>query len=55
MKVSEVVPTDYAANVVACKLWGEIESPIEFIFASSITDIPPGNVGCIHTTDIDKH
>jgi very-short-patch-repair endonuclease len=31
-----VVPTDYAANVVACKLWGLVASPTEHIFAQAI-------------------
>ncbi len=36
MKVSDVFPTNYTANVVACKLWGLVASPTEFILAQAI-------------------
>jgi hypothetical protein len=36
MKISDVYPTDYAANVVTCKLWGLVGSPTEFILARAI-------------------
>jgi hypothetical protein len=35
MKISEAVPTDYVANVVACKLWGLTQSAPESIFAQA--------------------
>jgi hypothetical protein len=38
MKVTDAYPTDYAANVVTCKLWGLVGSPTEFILARTIFD-----------------
>ena len=31
-----IVCTDYSANAVACKLWGLVGSPTEFILALSV-------------------
>jgi hypothetical protein len=36
--MSDAFPTDYAANVVTCKLWGLVGSPTEFILARAIFD-----------------
>jgi hypothetical protein len=36
MKLTDVFPTKYAANAVACKLWGILDSPIEFILDLAI-------------------
>jgi very-short-patch-repair endonuclease len=36
MRISDWNATDYAANVVVCKLWGLVGSPTEFIFGLAI-------------------
>jgi very-short-patch-repair endonuclease len=36
--MKEVVATNYAANAVACKLWGLVGSPTEMIFGMAIFD-----------------
>jgi very-short-patch-repair endonuclease len=36
MKLTDVFPTNYAANAVACKLWGLLESPTEYILDLAI-------------------
>jgi very-short-patch-repair endonuclease len=36
MKVTELFPTNYAANVVACKLWGLTGSPTESILTLAL-------------------
>jgi hypothetical protein len=38
MNISDAFPTDYADNVVTCKLWGLVGSPTEFILAREIFD-----------------
>ena len=36
MKLTDVFPTNYAANVVACKLWGLTGSPTESILTLAL-------------------
>ena len=36
MNIDDVYPPYYAANAVACKLWGLLESPIEFLLDLAI-------------------
>jgi hypothetical protein len=36
VKVTDVFPTNYAANAVVCKLWGLVGSPTEFILAMAV-------------------
>jgi len=36
MKVSDLFPTNYVLNVVFCKLWGLVASPIELILGLAI-------------------
>jgi hypothetical protein len=38
MKLPELFPTNYAANVVTCKLWGLTESPTESILTLALFD-----------------
>jgi hypothetical protein len=54
MNISDLFPTNYAANAVACKLWGHVASPTELILGQAVfnkLDEQPGWKCWVYSVD----